>query len=78
MTFDHTPESLTEITLELLRAEGHRQDVYIRPLIYKSEEVIGVRLHDLEADISIVSIPFGLYVNKRYQCPPHRILLAAD
>ena len=64
MAFDHTPESLTEITLELLRAEGHRQDVYIRPLVYKSGEVIGVRLHDLEADISIVSIPFGLYVKK--------------
>lgn len=64
MNFDHTPESLTEITIELLRVEGHRQDVYIRPLVYKSGEVIGVRLHDLEADISIVSIPFGLYVKK--------------
>jgi branched-chain amino acid aminotransferase len=64
MSFDHTPESLTEITIELLRVEEHRQDVYIRPLVYKSEEVIGVRLHDLEADISIVSIPFGLYVKK--------------
>lgn len=64
MKFDHTPESLTEVTLELLRVEGYRQDVYIRPLIYKSEEIIGVRLHDLAESISIVAIPFGLYVKK--------------
>ena len=64
MHFDHTPESLTEVTLELLRVEGHRQDVYIRPLVYKADEVIGVRLHDLTDAISIVSMPFGLYVKK--------------
>jgi branched-chain amino acid aminotransferase len=64
MDFDHTPESLTQITIDLLRSEGYRQDVYIRPLVYKSEEVIGVRLQDLEEAISIVSIPFGLYVKK--------------
>jgi branched-chain amino acid aminotransferase len=64
MNIDHIPESLTEITIELLRTEGFRQDVYIRPLVYKSEEVIGVRLHDLADSISIVSLPFGLYVKK--------------
>jgi branched-chain amino acid aminotransferase len=64
MNFDHTPESLTEITLELLRMEAYRQDVYIRPLVYKADEIIGVRLHNLTDAISIVSIPFGLYVKK--------------
>ncbi len=33
MEFEHTPESLTEVTIELLRTEGHKQDVYIRPLV---------------------------------------------
>jgi branched-chain amino acid aminotransferase len=55
-------DELTQITVELLQKEGHRQDVYIRPLIYKSEEVIGVRLHDLASDITIFSLPFGRYV----------------
>lgn len=64
MHFEHTPESLTEITLELLRTEGYRQDVYIRPLVYKSEEGIGVRLHDLAEEISIAAMPFGLYVKR--------------
>jgi branched-chain amino acid aminotransferase len=46
----------------LLRKEGYRQDVYIRPLAYKSDESIGVRLHNLHDAISIVSIPFQRYV----------------
>ena len=62
MAFDHTPETLTEITIELLRTEGYRQDVYIRPLAYKSTEGIGVKLHGLEDAISIVSLPFDRYV----------------
>jgi branched-chain amino acid aminotransferase len=62
MEFEHTPESLTEITLELLRKEGYRRNVYIRPLAYKSDEGIGVKLHDLEADLTIVAIPFDRYI----------------
>jgi branched-chain amino acid aminotransferase len=62
MEFDHTPESLTEVTIELLRTEGHQQDVYIRPLVYKSEEMIGVKLHGVEDAISMVSLPFDRYV----------------
>ncbi len=62
MEFDHSPESLTQITLELLLAEGYRCNVYVRPLAFKSNEVIGVRLHNLEHDLSIVSIPFERYI----------------
>ena len=62
MEFEHTPESLIEITIGLLRKEDYREDVYIRPLVYKSDEGIGVKLHDLQEEISIVSLPFGRYV----------------
>jgi branched-chain amino acid aminotransferase len=62
MNFDYTPESLTEITTELLRTEGYRCNVYVRPLAFKSDESIGVKLHDLTDEISIVAIPFGSYV----------------
>ncbi len=62
MEFEHTPESLSKITIELLRKEGYQEDVYIRPLVYKSDESIGVKLHDLQEEISIVSLPFGRYV----------------
>jgi branched-chain amino acid aminotransferase len=63
MEFDHTPESFTEITLELLRTEGWREDVYLRPLIYMADPVIGVKVHDLRADFTVFSLPFGGYVS---------------
>jgi branched-chain amino acid aminotransferase len=62
MEFSHTPESLTQTTLELLLKEGYRCDVYIRPLAYKADEIIGVKLHDLHDEVSIVAIPFDRYV----------------
>ena len=63
MEFKYTPESLTEITIELLRKENHRQDVYIRPLVYKADEGIGVKLHGVRDALSIVSLPFDRYVS---------------
>ena len=62
MEFDETPESMTQKTVELLRADGHRRDVYIRPLAYKADEVIGVKLHGLHDEFSIVAIPFDRYI----------------
>jgi len=62
MDFDHTPESLTQVLLGLLQADGYRQDIYIRPLAYKADEVVGVRLHDLRDEITMFAMPFGQYV----------------
>src|SRR5512143_1068040 len=45
MDIDQTPESLTQLTMDLLQADGWQRDIYIRPLIYKADEGIGVRLH---------------------------------
>lgn len=62
MTFSHTPESLTQITVELLHAEAYRRDIYIRPLIYKADEAIGVKLHGLRDELTITAIPFDNYM----------------
>jgi branched-chain amino acid aminotransferase len=62
MEFEQTPESLTQIALDLLRIEGYQCDVYIRPLAFKADEIIGVRLHDLRDEFSIVALPFDRYV----------------
>ena len=59
---DYTAEDLVEITVELLRREEYREDCYIRPLVYKSDEKIGVRLHDLHDALAIAAIPFELYI----------------
>ena len=62
MEFNHTPDSLTEITFRLIQAENYRCDIYIRPLAYKVDEIIGVKLHGLRDDLSIVAVPFDRYV----------------
>lgn len=62
MKVNHTPKDLTDILCELLRKENYRQNVYVRPLVYKSSEMIGVRLHDIEDDLTIFALPFGQYV----------------
>ncbi|HSF80045.1 MAG TPA: branched-chain amino acid transaminase [Anaerolineales bacterium] len=63
MELGQTPEKLTQITLELLRLENYHQDVYIRPLAYKADEIVGVKLHDLKDELSVVAIPFDRYVS---------------
>lgn len=62
MEFDYTPESLTGIACELLRKENYKRDIYIRPLAYKSDEGIGVKLHGLNDALSMVSLPFDRYL----------------
>ena len=61
MELPHTPESLVKITLDLLKLDNWQQDVYVRPLCYKADAGIGVRLHDLRDEVSIFAIPFGAY-----------------
>ena len=55
-------KQLTDITIELLHKEDHKQDVYIRPLAYKADEMIGVKLHGLRAAFTIFALPFDRYV----------------
>ncbi|MCD6568468.1 MAG: branched-chain amino acid transaminase [Dehalococcoidia bacterium] len=50
----YSAEEMCRLTLELLNRSGYREDVYIRPLAYKSSETIGVRLHDLEDALLII------------------------
>lgn len=63
MEVPYTPQQMADATLELLRRDALREDVYIRPLIFKSSELIGVRLHNLDADLTIFAIPFGKYID---------------
>jgi branched-chain amino acid aminotransferase len=63
MDVPYTAEQLAGQTIEVLRRDGLREDVYVRPLIYKSSETIGVRLHNLDADVVIFGIPFGQYID---------------
>lgn len=54
---------LVGITIDLVKKNGYKQDVYIRPLAYKSEEKIGLGLHGIEDDLAIYLAPFGEYID---------------
>lgn len=59
-----TPEELKDVTVDLLKMEELREDCYIRPLVYNSDEIIGVRLHDLHPKVTIFAVPFTRYVER--------------
>jgi branched-chain amino acid aminotransferase len=56
-------EVLTDLITEVVARSEIREDQYIRPLAYKSSEVLGVRVHDLEDDLLIFVAPFGPYLD---------------
>ncbi len=61
--FPYDNEELYSLVTQLVEMSGFQEDVYIRPLAYKSSEVLGVRLHDLEDDLLIFVAPFGPYLD---------------
>jgi branched-chain amino acid aminotransferase len=63
MKLPYTTEELVNFTLELLRRNQFKSDVYVRPLLYTSSEEIGVRLHNLNRGFFIYATPFGKYVD---------------
>ena len=62
MHIPYDEEGLIQLTLDLVHKEGWQTDIYIRPLIYKADMGIGVRLHDLRDELTIFSMPFKQYV----------------
>jgi len=61
--FPYETEELVSLVTKLVEMSGYQEDVYLRPLAYKSGEVLGVRLHDLEDDFLIFIAPFGPYLD---------------
>ena len=64
----YTIDDLCRITLELVQKCGFQEDIYIRPLAYKSSESLGVRLHDLECDFLVFAFPWGPYLPEKVRC----------
>jgi branched-chain amino acid aminotransferase len=56
-------EELADICAEVVGQCGFREDVYIRPIAYKSGEVIGPKLDGVADDFLCFAIPFGNYLD---------------
>ena len=63
ITLPYSIDKLCQLTGELVERSGYRQDVYIRPLAYKSSEALGVRLHNLDDDFLIVVTTLPPYLD---------------
>ena len=57
-------DELCNITTDLVHKSGYKQDVYIRPIAYKSaEKIANLKLPELENDFALMIIPFGDYID---------------
>jgi branched-chain amino acid aminotransferase len=60
----YSVDELCEITLDLVRRCGYTEDLYIRPLAYKSaERVANLKLQELDSDFTLIMNPFGAYID---------------
>ncbi|HYM84584.1 MAG TPA: branched-chain amino acid transaminase [Candidatus Dormibacteraeota bacterium] len=68
MLMEPVPETdeLVRLAVETARRNRFREDVYIRPSFYKSTRAIGVRLHHLEHQLYILTVPFGNYIDTEH------------
>ena len=56
-------DELVDQIHELAVRSEFREDVYIRPIVYKSSEILGVRMHNLQDDYLLFLAPFGAYLD---------------
>ena len=60
----YTVDELCDMTIELIRRSRYKEDVYIRPLAYKSQEMVAnLKLHELASDFTLMMVPFGAYID---------------
>ena len=64
MDIPYGVDELCDITIDLIKQSGIKEDVYIRPLVYKSEEMVAnLVLHKLSSDFTLIIVPFGAYID---------------
>jgi branched-chain amino acid aminotransferase len=59
----YTIDDYIQLTVKLTAKCKFNEDVYIRPLAYKSSEAMGVRLHNLDSDFFAFVFPWGRYLD---------------
>lgn len=65
MELPHSVDELVAITVELCKRNRFEENVYIRPLMYKSAEDVGVRLKGVPDAFAIAALPFNKYFDAK-------------
>jgi len=57
-------QELCDVTVEMVERCGHNEDIYIRPIAYKSAERVAIlNLDPLEDAFTVLAVPFGAYLD---------------
>jgi branched-chain amino acid aminotransferase len=60
----YSAQELCDITVQMVEQCGYSQDIYIRPIAYKSEERVAIlNLDPLASSFSVLAVPFGAYMD---------------
>jgi branched-chain amino acid aminotransferase len=59
----YSVDELADLTVQVVSKSNFHEDVYVRPMAYKSGEIVGVRLHDIPDDFLIFVTPLGAYLD---------------
>ena len=68
LTSPHTVDELVGLAVALVRQNEHREDCYVRPILYKGSNVVGVRMHNLEDHFAMFTTAFGKYIDASEGC----------
>ena len=64
MSLPKNADELVRLTVEVVEQGGFKEDLYIRPIAFKSAaKVANLKLHELEDDFAIIALPFGRYID---------------
>ena len=63
MSKKYSVMEMVELTRELLKLNGKKSNAYIRPVIYKSSTIVGVKLAGLEDDFLLFATEMGDYLD---------------
>ncbi|HEX6800179.1 MAG TPA: branched-chain amino acid transaminase [Ktedonobacterales bacterium] len=62
ITLPYTVDELMEVSVELVRRNKLRENCYLKPVAYKADETIGVKLNGLADHFYMLAVPMGDYV----------------
>lgn len=63
VTLPYDVDRLMAIAVELVRRNDFRENCYLRPCAFKADETIGVMLHGVADQFSMLAVPMGDYVS---------------
>lgn len=55
-------EDLVNATLEVIRANNYKEDIYIRPIVFVGEGSLSLNIANLPVRVAIAAFPFGHYL----------------